>query len=72
MYATKNLKFVDLYFEKLKNIKLHISGEDLINIGIKPSQKFQHCFDYVLSKKLENPALNKEQEIQLAKDFFKL
>lgn len=72
MYATKNQEIVDLYLKTLKNIKLEISGEDLINMGIKPSSVFQKCFDFVLSKKIENPELNKDQEIQFAKEFFNI
>lgn len=72
MYATRNQKIATYYLDNLRHIKLEITGKDLQNLGIKPSPKFQECFDYVLAKKLENPELDKAQEIQLTKNFFNL
>ena len=72
MYATQNDKLVTHYLENLCNIKLEITGKDLQALNIYPSQKYQECFDYILAKKLENPELDKAQEIQLAKNFFEL
>lgn len=73
MYAvTKDIIPVIRYLDYLRNITLEISGEELKSLGVKPSEKYQECFNYVLNKKFKNPALNKEQEIQLAKEFFGL
>ena len=72
MYSTIDADIVVRYFEKLKDIKIKITGKDLINLGQKPSEKFQKCFDFVLREKLKNPALTKEQEIEFAKLFFSL
>ena len=72
MYATQNNKIVEHYLEKLRHIKIEITGKDIQNLNIPPSSKYQKCFDYILAQKLENPELNKAQEIQLAKNFFKL
>ena len=72
MYATQNDELVTHYLENLCNIKLEITGKDLQALNIYPSQKYQECFDYILAKKLENPELDKAQEIQLAKNFFEL
>ena len=70
MYSTINVEVVERYFEILKDIRIKISGKDLINLGQKPSENFQKCFDVVLREKLKNPALTKEQEIEVAKLFF--
>lgn len=72
MYATQNDELVTHYLENLCNIKLEITGKDIQALNIYPSQKYQECFDYILAKKLENPELDKAQEIQLAKNFFEL
>jgi poly(A) polymerase/tRNA nucleotidyltransferase (CCA-adding enzyme) len=72
MYATQNYDTVIHYLENLRDIKLEITGKDLQDLSINPSPKFQECFDYVLAQKLENPELDKAQEIQLAKNFFNL
>lgn len=58
-----------LRFFEIKNIKLDIDGNALKRLGIKPSKKYSDCFDYILKKKLENPAITKEQELELAKKF---
>ena len=72
MYATQNDELVTHYLENLCNIKLEITGKDIQALNIYPSQKYQECFDYILAKKLENPELDKAQEIQLTKNFFEL
>ena len=71
MFASKNYGAVVKYFDELCKVSLEINGEDLKNIGIAPSEYFRKCFDYILSKKLENKSMTKSDEIQLAKEFFK-
>lgn len=56
------------YFDTLCHIKILINGEDLIKLGLKPSRKFNEIFDYVLEKKIENPNLTKQDEINLVRD----
>ncbi len=72
MYSTINTDIVNLYLNKLNKINLEISGKDLQDLGIKPSEKYQQCFDYVLREKIKNPEITKPQEIQLAKKFFNI
>jgi len=59
------LKFFDL-----EKINIDINGEDLQKLGIKPSAKYSECFEYVLKQKLENPKLTKQEELNIAKNFF--
>ena len=70
MYSVINSQVVERYLYKLKDIELKINGDDLAEIGIEPSPKYQECFDYILAKKIENPSLSLEDEISLAKEFF--
>lgn len=70
MYSYDNMSVVLKYLENLREIKILISGNDLQNLGIKPSSKYQQCFDYILKEKFKNPVLTKEQEIKLAEKFF--
>ncbi len=73
MYAAvKDIVPARRYLDYLKDIKLEITGEDLKSLGVKPSGKYQECFNFILGKKFKNPALDKAQEIQLAKEFFGL
>ena len=60
------------YLDNLRQIKIELTGKDLQTLNILPSPKYQECFDYVLVQKLENPELDKAQEIQLAKTFFNI
>lgn len=57
------------YLDDLRKIKIHINGDDLINLGFKPSKKFAEVFDYVLKEKLKNPKMSKADEINLAKSY---
>ena len=70
MYSTINPQVVEHYLNDLKDIEIEVTGEDLKNIGVSPSQKYQKCFDYILKEKIKNPKLNKDDEIQLSREFF--
>lgn len=72
MYFSINKDVVEKYLYKLRNIKIEITGKDLVEMGINPSSKYQQCFDFILEYKLKNPELNKVQEMELAKQFFEI
>lgn len=72
MFSYINTPLALKYLEELKDIKIQTTGKDLQNFGIKPSPEYQKCFDYILEEKLKNPALTKEQEIELVKKYFKI
>lgn len=61
------------YLDNLANIKLHIKGDDLIELGYKPSKKFKEAFDYVLKEKLKNrnisQNISKREELKLIKAY---
>jgi len=71
MYSIINHKVVEKYLNELKDIEISLDGNDLKNIGIEPSPRYQNCFDYILEKKIQNPNLTKDDETKLAKEFFK-
>ncbi len=73
MYAaTKDIIPTKRYLDHLIKIKLEITGNDLKELEITPSDKYQECFSYILKQKLKNPKLDKAGEIELAKEFFGL
>lgn len=72
MYSTINYQIVEKYFNELKGIEISIDGNDLKNLGINPSLKYQQCFDFILEKKIQKPNLTKNDEIKLAKEFFNI
>lgn len=55
------------YLKELKNIKLSISGQDLISLGLKPSSRFSELFKKVLEKKLNEGLKTKEDELEFLK-----
>lgn len=55
------------YLEDLQKIKLHINGNDLLQVGISPSKAYSEGFKYVLKEKLKNPKISKIQELELIK-----
>lgn len=70
MFYTKNPQVVERYLKNLRQIKIEITGKDLLELGIKPNHEYQKCFDYILEEKIKNPEIKKSQEIQLAKNYF--
>lgn len=66
MYAaTKNKEVAERYLNELSQIKLEITGDDLLNMGIEPSPQYQNIFDSVLMAKLYNPKMTKEDELKV-------
>jgi len=61
-------KAASLYLSKLRDIKLFITGKDLVALGAKPGPAFQKILGAVLDAKLNGEISTKEQEIDLAKE----
>ena len=61
-----------LYFNKLKNVEIKISGQDLLNLGFKQGKVFGEIFDALLEAKLaDNCDIESfEDEIEFVKDNF--
>ena len=55
------------YLDDLKQIKISVTGNDLLNLGIKPSPRYQEIFDEILKCKLENPDMTKDEELEYLK-----
>ena len=71
LYTIMTNSKLGLEYFQIQDIKIDINGNDLMKLNIKPSQKYSECFEYILKEKLNNPTLNKCNEIELAKEFFK-
>ena len=59
-----------IYEKELSSIKVEMTGNDFIELGINPSPKFSEIFDFLIEEKIKNPALNKAGEIELVKENF--
>lgn len=62
-------KEVFRYLDYLQKIKLHISGNDLLKLGLVPSKAFSEAFDYVLREKIKKPQMKKSDELELVKEY---
>lgn len=58
------------YLQNLKNIKIETTGQDLINMGLKPSKEFKKILDFLIEEKLKKPYLTKTDELELVRTFF--
>lgn len=67
---TNNIEIAELYINKLKDIKISISGKDLQKLGIKPSGKYKKCFDSIIKTKIKIPEITHFEELDIAKKFF--
>ena len=61
----KNIK---KYFSKLSGMKLAINGEDLKNLGYKPSSKFKKVLGKVLALRLNGEISSREKQLHKAKE----
>jgi len=57
---------------KIKDIKISLTGDDLLSLGIKPSKQYGEIFDAVLKAKLQRPGMTKGDEIAFVKNLFTL
>ena len=67
LLAQQKKELVEKYLDKLRKIKIQISGEDLIKLGYKPSKKFAQALDAVLQAVIKNPTLEYAQQLAIAK-----
>lgn len=72
MYSTVDSSLVEQFLKIKDGLRLKINGNDLLKMGVAPSDEYNMCFRYILDEKLKNPELDKSQEILLAKKFFNI
>jgi len=56
-------RYISLYFTQLKNVRLQVTGEDLLRLGYRPGPRFKGIFDLLLERKLAGDLRSKEEEI---------
>ena len=66
-YILSSDKSVEKFLTTLKDIKVLITGKDLIDLGFIPSPKFAKIFEAVLKEKLNGKLKTKEDEINFLK-----
>ncbi len=70
-YILTGEKSVIKFLTALKQIKVLITGKDLINLGFIPSKYFSELFDKILKEKLKGKLTKKEDEIKFVQKFLK-
>jgi tRNA nucleotidyltransferase (CCA-adding enzyme) len=63
---------VERYLKKISNIRLEITGEDLKNLGYRPSKEFKMVLENLLVLKLDGKLKTREDELTRAKEMLTL
>ena len=56
-------ELIDEYLSTTSKVKLEITGQDLIHMGIKEGKKIGEILEKVLEMKIKNPKMKKEDEV---------
>ncbi|MBE0607631.1 MAG: CBS domain-containing protein, partial [Deltaproteobacteria bacterium] len=56
-------RYISLYYTQLKNVRLHLNGQDLLELGYSPGPRFKEIFDLLLERRLVGELRNKKEEI---------
>jgi len=56
-------RYISLYFTQLKNVRLQVNGQDLLELGYRPGPRFKMIFDLLLDRKLAGDLRSKKEEI---------
>ena len=67
-----NKEIGERYLNILSNIKVLITGEDLIKLGIPQGQVYKRIFEALEKEKVSNPAMGYEDEIAFVKTKYRL
>ena len=70
-YAVSKDKTVEKFLNALKQIKVLITGKELIELGFIPSPFFNELFEKILKEKLEGKIQTREEELEFVKQFTK-
>ncbi len=63
-------RYISLYFTQLKNVRIQLSGQDLIELGFTPGPLFKKIFDAVLERKFSGDLRTKSEELAFVREHF--
>jgi tRNA nucleotidyltransferase (CCA-adding enzyme) len=70
-YSDRNLQDnIRKFFVYLNGMRIHIRGEDLHLLGLKPGPHYQRILKAVLAAKLDGKVGTREEELHMAKELF--
>ncbi len=64
-------RYMSLYFTQLQGVRIQITGDDLVALGIKTGPQIGKLLDKVLHAKLNNLVQSRDDELRYAKDISK-
>jgi len=64
-------KAISLYLRYLSQVRLHISGDDLLKLGCSPGPLFNKILKKILLAKLDGQVSTPEEELEMAKKLIK-
>lgn len=70
-YSLRVTKRIELYFKLRSEIKLEVTGNDLISIGIEPGPIFSEILQVIKEAKLDGKVKSLDEELSYAKEFVK-
>jgi hypothetical protein len=59
----KSNELIDEFLHRTSKIKLEITGQDLINMGVTEGKKIGGVLEKILEMKIKNPKMKKENEL---------
>ncbi len=68
--SEKAKRLISVYFTKLKDTKIQLTGKDLTKMGFKPGPIYREIFDRLLEAKLKDLIKTKEDEVEFAKRYY--
>ena len=63
-------RYISLYYTQLKNVRLQVRGQDLLDLGYRPGPRFKEIFNLLLERKLAGDLRSKEEEIAFLRSRF--
>jgi tRNA nucleotidyltransferase (CCA-adding enzyme) len=63
-------KFFSLYFTQLRGVKLHVTGDDLIKLGIPPGRIYTKILDSLLEAALNGKVAGRDEELRFIRKKF--
>jgi tRNA nucleotidyltransferase (CCA-adding enzyme) len=63
-------RYISLYFTQLKNVRLQVRGQDLLDLGYPPGPAYKRIFDAVLERKFSGELRTKTEELEFVRSRF--
>ncbi|MCC6544011.1 MAG: CBS domain-containing protein [Nitrospirae bacterium] len=60
-------KFISIYLDHLQDVKLFITGKDIVRLGVKPGPVYTKALNQTLSAKLDGIVKTRDEELEFLK-----